>query len=211
MNNLKKRDTYIQEAFRKDHLNNYKDVELDAERLNQLDKGEMVPLSVVKGMAWASFKKRDKDWAESEGGDHNEVACKKEFETWWKEEAIAYMSFKFGVEPVYENMLPRPYKTVKCGECGETVCDDQNKKIGHVYNKHNCKPSVDDYKAKSMVKKFFAKSIKESLDSDDRMPFEIGMIVHKVEHGRNGSLRFYCGYEVPKIRKNNVLVFLMIL
>jgi len=55
-----------------------------------------------------------------------------------------------------ENMLPRPYKKIKCLECGEEVCDSINYKIGHLYNKHNCKPSVGDYKAKSMMKKYFA-------------------------------------------------------
>jgi hypothetical protein len=55
-----------------------------------------------------------------------------------------------------ENVLPRPYKKVKCLECGEEVCDNINYKVGHLYNRHNCKPSVDDYKAKSMMKKYFA-------------------------------------------------------
>lgn len=54
-----------------------------------------------------------------------------------------------------ENILPKPYKKVKCQECGEEVCDNLNYKIGHLYNKHNCKPSVDDYKAKKMLKQYF--------------------------------------------------------
>lgn len=56
---------------------------------------------------------------------------------------------------VKENILPKPYKTVKCLECGEEVCDNLNYKIGHLYNKHNCKPSVGDYKAKQMLTKYF--------------------------------------------------------
>jgi hypothetical protein len=56
---------------------------------------------------------------------------------------------------VNENMLPRPYKKIKCLECGEEVCDNINYKIGHLYNRHNCKPSVGDYKAKVMLKKYF--------------------------------------------------------
>jgi hypothetical protein len=54
-----------------------------------------------------------------------------------------------------ENILPKPYKKVKCLECGEEVCDNINYKIGHLYNKHNCKPSVGDYKAKRMLKQYF--------------------------------------------------------
>ena len=157
MNNLKKRDQYIQETFRKDHLNNYKDVELDAERLNQLDKGEMVPLSVVKGMAWASWMKVCKKWAEDEGWkNEDDNRIKEEFETWWKEEGIAYMSFKYGVKPVYENILPRPCSKIKCLECGELIDDNLKSKIEHLYNMHNCKPSVDDYKAKKMLTQYFS-------------------------------------------------------
>lgn len=63
---------------------------------------------------------------------------------------------------IKENILPRPYKKIKCLECGEDVCDNINYKIGHLYNKHNCKPSVDDYKAKSMLNKYFAQGLKES-------------------------------------------------
>lgn len=56
---------------------------------------------------------------------------------------------------IKENLLPKPYKKVKCLECGEEVCDNINYKIGHLYNKHNCKPSVGDYKAKQMLKEYF--------------------------------------------------------
>jgi len=58
---------------------------------------------------------------------------------------------------VKENILPRPYKKIKCLECGEEVCDNLNYKIGHLYNKHFCKPSVGDYKAKRMLKQYFPK------------------------------------------------------
>lgn len=54
-----------------------------------------------------------------------------------------------------ENMLPKPCPKIKCLECGEEVCDTMNQKIWHLYNKHNCKPSVDDYKAKKMLKQYF--------------------------------------------------------
>lgn len=63
---------------------------------------------------------------------------------------------------VNENMLPKPYKKVKCAECGEEVCDNLNYKIGHLYNKHNCKPSVNDYKAKRMLVQYFPPKLKES-------------------------------------------------
>jgi hypothetical protein len=65
-----------------------------------------------------------------------------------------------------ENILPKPYKKVKCAECGEDVCDNINYKIGHLYNKHNCKPSVDDYKAKKMLKQYFPMAIKENVDTN---------------------------------------------
>ena len=55
-----------------------------------------------------------------------------------------------------ENILPRQCPKTRCLECGEEVCDSTNYKIGHLYNKHNCKPSVGDYKAKAMLKKYFA-------------------------------------------------------
>jgi hypothetical protein len=64
-------------------------------------------------------------------------------------------------EFIRENILPRPYKKVKCAECGEEVCDNLNYKIGHLYNKHNCKPSVGDYKAKRMLKEYFPEIVKE--------------------------------------------------
>ena len=56
---------------------------------------------------------------------------------------------------INENILPRPYKKVKCLECGEITNSDLNSKFAHLYNKHNCKPSVDDFKAKEMLKKYF--------------------------------------------------------
>lgn len=60
---------------------------------------------------------------------------------------------------VFENILPKSYPKVKCLECGEHVCDNLNYKIGHLYNKHNCKPSVGDYKAKKMLNTYFGQGI----------------------------------------------------
>jgi hypothetical protein len=89
-----------------------------------------------------------------------------------------------------ENILPKPYKKVKCLECGTEVCDNVNYKIGHLYNKHNCKPSVGDYKAKRMLKQYFPDVVKESLGNS---PFKVGMKVDMVVHdGRAGKLIFYC-------------------
>lgn len=70
---------------------------------------------------------------------------------------IEFLDYNWRVinQPVKENLLPKPYKKVKCLECGEEVCDNLNYKIGHLYNKHNCKPSVGDYKAKKMMKEYF--------------------------------------------------------
>lgn len=63
-----------------------------------------------------------------------------------------------------ENMIPKqPAKKVKCAECGEEVCDKLDFKIGHLYNKHNCKPSVNDYKAKRMLIQYFPPKLKESM------------------------------------------------
>jgi hypothetical protein len=72
-----------------------------------------------------------------------------------------------------ENILPRAYKKVKCAECGEDVCDNINYKIGHLYNKHNCKPSIDDYKAKRMLKQYFPKPMKENVDEDEILKNQI--------------------------------------
>lgn len=78
------------------------------------------------------------------------------FEGWWEEQTwdLDNLTDNYHYK-TNENVLPKPYKTTKCLECGETVCDDLNKKIGHLYNKHNCKPSVGDYKAKIMLKEYF--------------------------------------------------------
>lgn len=62
---------------------------------------------------------------------------------------------KSRVTGIFENILPKSYPKVKCLECGESVCDNLNYKIGHLYNKHNCKPSVGDYKAKKMLIQYF--------------------------------------------------------
>ena len=59
------------------------------------------------------------------------------------------------VQKMEENVLPRPYPKVRCLECGQEVCDNINYKIGHLYNKHNCKPSVDDVIARKMLKQYF--------------------------------------------------------
>jgi len=72
-------------------------------------------------------------------------------------------SFESFVGNVNENILPRPHKKVKCAECGEEVCDNINYKIGHLYNKHNCKPSVGDYKAKRMLVQYFTPILKEGI------------------------------------------------
>ena len=66
-----------------------------------------------------------------------------DFEYWW------------GKQNLNENILPRPYKKIKCLECGEEVCDNMSYKIAHLYNKHFCKPSVNNYKAMNMMKKYF--------------------------------------------------------
>lgn len=61
-----------------------------------------------------------------------------------------------------ENIIPKnPCPKVKCAECGQEVCDKIGSKIGHLYLKHNCKPSVGDYKAKKMLKEYFPVAIKE--------------------------------------------------
>lgn len=65
-------------------------------------------------------------------------------------------------EFLVENIIPKqPCPKVKCNECGEEVCDSLNYKIGHLYYKHNCKPSVNDYKAKRMLVQYFPPLVKE--------------------------------------------------
>ena len=68
----------------------------------------------------------------------------------------------FVYNSINENILPKPYKKIKCLECGESVCDNLNYKIAHLYNKHNCKPSLNDYKAKNMLKQYFSLNKNES-------------------------------------------------
>ena len=75
------------------------------------------------------------------------------------------------LSPSNENMIPRPCPKTKCLECGEEVCDSINFKVGHLYNKHNCKPSVGDYKAKNMMKKYFPVSVKEGFESKMKYDF----------------------------------------
>jgi hypothetical protein len=43
-----------------------------------------------------------------------------------------------------ENLVPKQKPQVKCNECDMLVIDDDLEKIGHLYSKHNFKPTVDD-------------------------------------------------------------------
>lgn len=146
MNNLKKRDQYIQEE-----LKPWSD-KPDAEDMKRNIKpkftfagSEMISMTKAMEIAWEAWKERDTQIAESEGTEFDYKSSRADFDIWWD-----------GKYKTNENILPKPYKKVKCDECGEEVCDNINYKIGHLYNRHNCKPSVGDYKAKRMMKKYFA-------------------------------------------------------
>jgi len=209
MNNLKKRDQYIQEELKpwSDHDsslsgeesgnfsikgfkgNSYNDSfdEPDTERAKKFRErymkpksaDEMISIEKAKNKAWEAWVEVCKRWAEDEGWKTDDIPddrMKKEFEDWWNEnnfgseykgepdengwldQAGMGMSANRKIGPedgMHENMLPKPYKKVKCAECGEEVCDNINFKIGHLYNRHNCKPSVGDYKARRMMVQYF--------------------------------------------------------
>lgn len=126
MRNIKHRLDYIREE-----IDDYSDVDdwLKKSEWKPLKHEKQIPISKVEKLCFDAFKAGVK-------GNYS-------FKNWWIEQKLN------------ENILPKPYKKVKCLECGEEVCDNLNYKIGHLYNKHNCKPSVDDYKAKIMLKKYF--------------------------------------------------------
>jgi hypothetical protein len=127
MRNIKNRLDYIREE-----IEDYSDVD------DWLKKSEWSPLKQEKQMSISKVKKLCYEAFVT--GTKGDVT----FKDWWKDQRLN------------ENMLPKqPCKKVKCLECGESVCDNLSYKIGHLYNKHNCKPSVDDYKAKIMLKKYF--------------------------------------------------------
>jgi hypothetical protein len=137
MRNLKHRLDYIREE-----LKDYKDVDdwLKKSEWKPLKHEKRIPLSQVEKLCYDAFVIGSK-------GDMS-------FKTWWSDQKLN------------ENMLPKqPIKKVKCLECGESVCDNLGYKIGHLYNRHNCKPSVDDYIAKNMLKKYFPSIVKESNSS----------------------------------------------
>ncbi len=193
MNNLKKRDQYIQEELKpwsdhdsslsgeeKGHFsisgfkgNSYNDGfdDPDNERAKKfrerymkpkLGSNEMISMTDAMEIAWEAWKERDSQIAESEGTVFDYTSSRADFDIWWNE--------KYKTN---ENMIPKqPCPKVKCNECGEEVCDNINFKIGHLYNKHNCKPSVGDYKAKRMMVQYFTPSLKEglrgNLDSSDQ-------------------------------------------
>jgi hypothetical protein len=98
-----------------------------------------------------------KKWNEKMTEADLETICRKAYRAGAKNIGftVFWNNLGFPDDFVKENMLPKPYKKVKCLECGEEVCDNVNYKIGHLYNKHNCKPSVGDYKAKKMLKQYF--------------------------------------------------------
>jgi hypothetical protein len=47
-------------------------------------------------------------------------------------------------DSVVENSVPKPQPTVKCTNCGVNVTDCESDMEGHLYSKHNFKPTVDD-------------------------------------------------------------------
>ena len=133
MKNLKNRESYFNDGVDNNDLMQVKG------DLNPLKHEKRIPLSEVKEIAYSVWKHLKK-----QSVDTPEKLIRKSFEIWWENQ---YLN---------ENILPRPYKKIKCLECGEEVCDNMNYKIGHLYNKHNCKPSLNDYKAIKMMKSYFA-------------------------------------------------------
>lgn len=117
------------EIFIKENITDDDDWTPNVGNWEPLKHEKKISLSEVKEMCRLSF------YAGKKGGQ--------DFEYWWINKELN------------ENILPRPYPKTKCLECGEEVCDNIKYKIGHLYNKHNCKPSVDDYKAMEMMGKYF--------------------------------------------------------
>jgi len=146
MKNVKSRDKFIVEGIGDmnaddEHVIGWRDHGASKDAY----KNRLIPMSEAKKIAWEAWKERDTQITESEGGDFDYKSSKADFNIWWE-----------GKYKTNENVLPRPCPKTKCLECGEEVCDSINFKVGHLYNKHNCKPSVGDYKAKNMMKKYFA-------------------------------------------------------
>lgn len=157
MNNLKKRDQYIQEELKSWNR------ETSENHLEPMDisKAAEKYTSKVLGYKKQSTPSKEWDWIEQafiDGFNYKKgvTPMVDEFDSG---EGGGWVS-KWNKTPIKENILPRPYPKVKCAECGEEVCDNINYKIGHLYNKHNCKPSVGDYKAKRMLVQCFPPVIK---------------------------------------------------
>lgn len=112
-----------------------------------LQHDKKIPMSEVKKIAWESWYEVYRRWGideySTQESDKDRERIRKEFEDWWSKQRVN------------ENVLPRPYPKTKCLECGESIDNDLKSKIGHLFNKHNCKPSINDYKAKKMLKEYF--------------------------------------------------------
>jgi len=104
---------------------------------SEYDEG-MITVKKAREIAFDAYRQ-----GVSDAKSYNVVDVLGRFDKWWDSQHLN------------ENMIPRPCPKTKCLECGEEVCDSINYKIGHLYNKHNCKPSVNDYKAKAMLKRYF--------------------------------------------------------
>lgn len=173
MNNLKKREQYIQEELKpwSDHDsslskeksgnfsikgfkgNSYNDGfdDPDNERAKKFRDRYQKHMDGSK----QSFSKEDLKKAFNDGKEYGymvENGYFTTFETWfdenygskiegetdengWIDQAGMGMSANIEIRPedgMHENMLPKPYKKVKCAECGEEVCDNINYKIGHL-------------------------------------------------------------------------------
>jgi hypothetical protein len=102
MNNLKKRDQYIQEELKpwSDH-----DSSNEVKPKFTFAGSEMISVDKAKSKAWDAWVEVHKRWAEDEGWKTDDIPddrMKNEFEDWWKEQKLN------------ENILPKPYKKVKC-------------------------------------------------------------------------------------------------
>ena len=65
------------------------------------------------------------------------------------------------IDELDENFVPKSLPKVECSDCGVQVEDNRNDKIGHLYSKHNFKPTVDEEDINTWLLEYFPPNVEE--------------------------------------------------
>jgi len=65
------------------------------------------------------------------------------------------------IDELDENFVPKSLPKVECSDCGVEVEDNRNDKIGHLYSKHNFKPTVDEEDINTWLLEYFPPEVEE--------------------------------------------------